>query len=87
MTRSTGRRWILSAGLTVARKTSKKAASEGGREFGSLVRIADDVVSDAKVVASIRGISMAKLISDTLRPIFKKALTEELRKRVEVGEK
>lgn len=75
----------------MARKaTGKKATSAGGgetRQFGTLVRIADDVASDAKVVASIRGISMAELLTETLRPILKKALADELRKRVEGGTK
>jgi hypothetical protein len=74
-------------GLAEARKTSGKKAGAGKPKFEALVRIADDVAADARVVASIRGISMAELISDTLRPILKKALTEELRKRVESGEK
>ena len=76
----------MSPGLSVARKSSGKKAGEP-REYGSLVRIADDVVADAKVVASIRNISMAELLSETLRPILKKALTEELRRRVEGGDK
>jgi hypothetical protein len=72
----------------MARKTSgKKAAGTESRQFGTLVRIADDVASDAKVVASIRGVSMAELLTETLRPILKKALSDELRKRVEGGEK
>jgi hypothetical protein len=75
----------MSPGLSVARKASDKKAGEP-RQYGSLVRIADDVVADARVVASIRNISMAELLSETLRPILKKALTEELRRRVE-GEK
>jgi hypothetical protein len=78
----------LGTGATVARKAGKKAGDGGGesRKFGTLVRLADDVVDDAKVVASLRGISMAEYLSETLRPIVKKALTDELRKRVE-GEK
>lgn len=74
----------MSTGLAVARKTSGKKPEEP-RQFGTLVRIADDVASDAKVVASIRGVSMAELLSETLRPILKKAMTDELRKRVEGG--
>jgi hypothetical protein len=76
----------MSAGLSVARKASRKK-SGGPRRYDSLVRIADDVVADAKVVASIRDISMAELLSETLRPILKKAMVEELRKRVEGGDK
>jgi hypothetical protein len=76
----------MSPGLSAARKTSGKKAGEP-RRYGSLVRIADDVVADAKVVASIRDVSMAELLSETLRPILKKALMEELRKRVEGGDK
>ena len=74
----------ISAGLSVACKAGGKKAGEP-RQYGSLVRIADDVVADAKVVASIRDISMAELLSETLRPILKKAMVDELRKRVEEG--
>ena len=70
-------------GTLMARKASGKKTAAESRQFGTLVRIADDVASDAKVVASIRGISMAELLTETLRPILKKALAEELRKRVE----
>lgn len=78
----------MATGAPVARKEGKKASAGGGesRKYGTLVRLADDVVDDAKVVASLRGISMAEYLSETLRPIVKKALTDELRKRVE-GEK
>lgn len=70
--------------LDVARKVTGGKSKEP-RRFGTLVRLADDVVADAKVVASLRGVSMAELLSDTLRPILKKAMTEELRKRVDSG--
>ena len=40
-------------------------------------------MADAKVVASLRGISMAEFLTETLRPIVRKALAAELRKRVE----
>jgi hypothetical protein len=74
----------MSVGAPVApkRKASRKDGGES-RKYETLVRLADDVVADAKVVASLRNISMAELLSDTLRPILKKALTDELRKRVE----
>jgi hypothetical protein len=72
----------LTAGAQVARKAGKKAAGGESRKYGTLVRLADDVVADAKVVASLRGVSMAEYLSETLRPIVKKALTDELRKRV-----
>jgi hypothetical protein len=50
-----------------------------------MVRLADDVVADAKVVASLHDVSMAEYLSDLLRPILKKALADELRRRVEGG--
>jgi hypothetical protein len=84
----------LSTGLDMARKASAKnpeAPKPGekkpgqARRFETLVRIAEDVVSDARVVASLKGVSMAALISDTLRPILKKSMADELRKRVEAG--
>jgi hypothetical protein len=77
------RRCTLVAETAMARKTSKKSSGGEPRRFGTLVRLADDVVADAKVVASLRGVSMAEYLSDTLRPIVKKALSDELRKRVE----
>lgn len=76
----------MTTGAGVARKAGKKSGGEGeSRKYGTLVRLADDVVADAKVVASLRNISMAEYLSETMRPIIKKALTEELRKRVEGG--
>jgi hypothetical protein len=77
----------MALGTPVAPKR-KPAKKEGGesRRYDTLVRLADDVVSDAKVVASLRDVSMAELLSDTLRPILKKALADELRKRVEGGQ-
>ena len=69
-------------GAAVARK-SAKSSDAGSRKYGTLVRLADDVVADAKVVASLKGISMAEYLSETLRPLLKKALADELRLRVE----
>jgi cell pole-organizing protein PopZ len=65
------------------RAGEKKPAQ--ARRFETLARIAEDIVSDARVVAPRRDSSMAELISDTLRPILKKAMTDDLRKRVEGG--
>lgn len=74
---------LVNLGDAMAKKTSKKAGRSESRRFGTLVRLAADVVADAKVVASLRGVSMAEFLSDLLRPLLKKALTDELRKRVE----
>jgi hypothetical protein len=72
----------------VARKLPKKEKAGGGsRRYETLVRIAEDVVADAKVLASMRDTSMAELLSETLRPILKKALEAEYRKRLEGGAK
>ena len=68
------------------RKTARKTSGGGDRKYGTLVRLADDVVADAKVVASLKNISMAEYISDTLRPIVKQTLTDELRRRLEEGQ-
>lgn len=73
----------MRVGAPVAKKRKTPKGNGESRKYETLVRLADDVVADAKVVASLRNISMAELLSDTLRPILKKALTEELRKRVE----
>jgi Meiotically up-regulated gene 113 len=54
---------------------------EAPRRFGTLVRIADDVASDAKSVAALRGTSMAEYLSETLRPILKQTIIDELSKR------
>jgi hypothetical protein len=70
----------MASGVAVGRKKSDKAAREP-REFGTLVRIADDVADDGRAVAAIVGTSMAKLFSDTLRPILKQMLVDELEKR------
>lgn len=75
----------MNAGATVARKTTDKkpvkAAEKVPRRFGTLVRIADDVAADAKSVAALRGTSMAEYLSDTLRPILKQTIIDELNKR------
>lgn len=69
----------------MARKTSDKKPVKvtGGvpRRFGTLVRIADDVAADAKSVAALQGTSMAEYLSDTLRPILKQTIIDELSKR------
>lgn len=66
----------MSLGLPVARKSQKpepdpKKRSES-RRHGVLVRLADDVVEDAKLVAALSKTNMAQHLSDTLRPILKK---------------
>lgn len=76
----------MTVGASVAKKISKKAGGSETRRFGTLVRLAEDVVADAKVVASLKGMSMAEYLSETLRPIVKKALAEELRRRVNESE-
>jgi hypothetical protein len=73
----------VTRGVVVARKAKKDAGES--RRYETLVRMADDVVADAKAVASLRNMSMAEYLSETLRPILKKALMDELRKRVEGG--
>jgi hypothetical protein len=77
----------LIAELPVARKSSDKPErkSSESRKHGTLVRLADDVVEDARVLGSMLGLSMAELISDEVRPIIKKRLEAEMRKRL--GEK
>jgi len=68
----------------MARKTTdKKPVKAAGvpRGFGTLVRIADDVAADAKSVAALRGTSMAEYLSETLRPILKQTIIDELSKR------
>lgn len=75
------RRCPIETGVKVAKKTGKRSGSES-RKYGTLVRLADDVVADAKAVASLRGTSMAEYLSDTLRPILKRALTDELKRRI-----
>ena len=75
----------MNVGATVVRKTTDnkpvKAAGKVPRRFGTLVRIADDVAADAKSVAALRGTSMAEYLSDTLRPILKQTIIDELSKR------
>jgi hypothetical protein len=82
---------VLSTGVAVARKSTdrkvdKKPTSES-RRHGTLVRIAEDVAADAKILASIEGTSMAQLMSELLRPILKKRLDDAYRKRLEGGSK
>ncbi len=62
-------------------KKPVKVAGEVPPRFGTLVRIADDVAADAKSVAALRGTSMAEYLSETLRPILKQTIIDELSKR------
>lgn len=71
----------LIAELAVAKKASSKPTSES-RQHGTLVRIAEDVAADAKILASIEKTSMAQIMSDVLRPILKKRLEDAYRKRL-----
>jgi hypothetical protein len=71
----------MAAGATVGRKKVDRGTPKETREFGTLVRIADDVAADGRAVAAMLDTSMAKLFSDTLRPILKQMLVDELRKR------
>lgn len=64
------------------KKTDKKPTSES-RQHGTLIRVADDVALDAKILASIEDTTMAQLVSDMLRPVLKKRLEEAYRKRLE----
>ena len=73
----------MSVGLPVARnKTKADDKPSESRRFGTLVRLAEDVVSDAKDVAGLRKVSMAEYLTELLRPIVKKDLDVELRKRL-----
>lgn len=69
----------------MAKKKSAKRVES--RKYETLVRLADHVVADAKVLASMRDVSMAELLSDMLEPMLKKALEAEYRKRLEKGAK
>lgn len=64
--------------------TRKKARKEKppGIRHGTMIRVADDVAADAKLVASFLGVSMAEYISDTLRPLVKEELQHQMRKRL-----
>jgi hypothetical protein len=72
----------LTSGVTVGRKSPEKEKG-GSRRYATLVRLAADVVLDAKVLASMRDTSMAELLSSTLRPILRKLLEAEYRIRLE----
>lgn len=74
----------MTPGTAVAKKKAGKRVES--RKYGTLVRLADDVVADAKILASMRDISMAELLSETLRSVLKKALEAEYRKRLEKGD-
>jgi predicted HicB family RNase H-like nuclease len=71
----------MSAGQVVAKKSSGKAGKGESRRFGVLVRLGEEMVADAKVVASSRGISLAEYITETMSLIVKKDLEAELRRR------
>jgi len=74
----------------VARKTAKVpkegTGSQDAKRHGTLIRIADDVARDAKLLSSFLNISMAEFVSATLRPIIKTALEDQMRKRLAASE-
>lgn len=78
---------LTSDAIELARKVPHKPGKAPSRRHGTLVRMGDDVAADARVAASLLGVSMAEYLTETLRPIVKKTITDELRKRVEGGGK
>lgn len=50
---------------------------------GKIVRLADDVITDARTVAAIQGVSLSDYLSDRLRPIVKQDLADQTKKRLE----
>lgn len=45
------------------------------------VKLASDVVESARIVAAFRGVTMADLMGDALRPILAKMEKEEMARR------
>jgi ABC-type phosphate transport system permease subunit len=72
----------MSAGQVVAKKSGDKAGKGESRRFGVLVRLAGSLVANAKIVASMRGISMAEYLSERFAPIVEQDLEEEMKKRL-----
>lgn len=69
----------MSVGLHMAKK---KAIEANEPQYGTMTRMADDVVETARVLAPMVGQSMAQLMSDILRPILAKRLEDEMRRRL-----
>lgn len=51
-------------------------------EYGTLVRMANDVAETARKLAPMEGVSMGKLISDIVRPVLAKMYAERLRQEL-----
>lgn len=49
----------------------------------AVIRLYDDVIEQARIVAAIRGINMTDLVCDILRPVLHQMETEELAKRAQ----
>lgn len=67
---------------TVARKRGGNASGSGSetRRYNSLVRMDDDLVAKAKKLAALRGVSMAEMFCEVLRPWVDREWSKEVRK-------
>jgi hypothetical protein len=61
---------------------ARPKADKSDEKFEGMTRMADDVLEVARVLAPMRGVNMAKLMSDILRPVLNKMLDEEMRRRL-----
>lgn len=62
-----------------ATPVAKKKRSES-RRFNTLVRMDDEVCEIARKIAALRGVSMAEMFADWLRPIVAREWSKEVRK-------
>jgi hypothetical protein len=58
----------------------KKRSGSESRRFNTLVRMDDDLCAKARKLAVLRGISMAKMFADVLRPWIDREWAKEVRK-------
>lgn len=68
---------------TKVRSVSKKKASGSEtRKFNTLVRMEDELIEKAKVIAAIKGVSLGELFSPVLWPFVEKEWKKQGRKMI-----
>lgn len=63
-------------------KAKKEEPQAENRRFPTLIRVSEDVAQLGRELSAMRNVSMAELVSDTLRPILQEQLEQEMRKRL-----
>lgn len=66
--------------MTEGREWDGKDEASESRRFNTLVRLDDELCEKARKLAALRGVSMAEMFTDMLRPLVDREWTKEVRK-------